>query len=229
MKNTNAFDKELPRHTHPVRKPPASRYGNNRWIGYSPSLKRIVMTGSDLEHDDWVRTEAEPKKFWCEQPRRIEVRLPSGVVRSVFDFWIHWEDGTEEYREVKYRRELEEGSRALRQIDAQRRWCALHGFKHVVVTEEIVRANPLYLENWKLILGHLAMTSRIELNPIMHAVIRLLRAAGRATVAAIEKACARWDRILVRAAIFTLLHNHFAKAALDTEPFSQSLYVEVAQ
>src|ERR1700687_1613712 len=220
---------EKPRHTRPVTKPPASHYGNNRRIVYSPSLKRRLILGSDLEHDDWGRTEAAKKKSFCEQPRRVDVRLSTGVVRTVFDFWIHWDDGTEEYREVKYSRELENGSRAMRQIEAQRTWCELQGFKHVVVTEQIIRANITYLENWKLILRHLAMTSRIDIGPITKVVVRLLLTVGRATVDTIEKACARWDRMLVRAAIFTLLHSHFAKASLESQLFSRSLYVEVSR
>lgn len=224
----NAFNKETPRHTRPVAKPPASRYGNDRWFVYSPSLKRRVLVGSGLEHDELVRTEAAKKKFFCEQPRRVEVRLPTGIVRTVFDFWIHWDDGTEEYREVKYSRDLED-PRAARQIEAQRTWCELHGFKHEVVTEQIIRANPLYLENWKLILRHLAMTARIDIGPITKVVVRFLLKVGRATVAVIERACARWDQVLVRAAIFSLLHSHFAKASLDSQPFSRSLYVEVNQ
>lgn len=226
MKKRNAFNTEVPRHTRPVGKPPASRYGNNRWFVYSPTLKRPLVLSSGLEHDDWVRTEGAKKKFFCEQPRRVEVRLPTGVVRTVFDFWIHWDDGTEEYREVKYSQELN-GYRAMRQIEAQRTWCELHGFKYVVVTEQTIRANVIYLENWKLILGHLAMTSRIDLGPVTRVVVRFLLAVGRATVGVIEKACARWDRLLVRAAIFTLLHSHFAKASLESQAFSRSLYVEV--
>jgi hypothetical protein len=229
MENRNAFNKETPRHTRPVLKPPVSRYGNNRWFVYSPSLKRQMVLGSDLEHDEWVRTEATKKKFFCEQPRRVEVRLPTGIVRTVFDLWIHWDDGTEEYREVKYSHELGDGARAIRQVEAQRTWCELHGFKHEVVTEKIIRANPLYLENWKLILRHLAMTSRIDIGPITKVVTRFLLKVGRATVAMIERACASWDQVLVRSAIFSLLHNHFAKASLDSQPFSRSLYVEVNQ
>jgi hypothetical protein len=191
MDNNRARNEEKPRHSHPVAKPPASHYGNNRWIAYSPTLKRRLILGSDLEHDDWVRTEAANKKFFCEQPRRVAVRLPTGVVRTVFDFWIQWPDGSEEYREVKYSRDLQDGSRALRQIEAQRTGCELHGFKHMVVTEQIIRANPIYLENWKLILRHLAMTSGIDVGPITKVVIRLLLNVGRATIAVIEKVCAR--------------------------------------
>lgn len=80
-----------------------------------------------------------------------------------------------------------------------------------------------------MILRHLAMTSRIDFRPITKVVTRFLLKVDRATVAMIERACAGCDQVLVRAAIFSLLHSHFAKASLDSQPFSRSLYVEVNQ
>jgi hypothetical protein len=220
---------EKPRHSLPVSRPPAGSYGNNRVIYFSPTLERRMILGSDLEYDECVLLEAARKKYFCEQPCRVQVRLPEGLVKTVFDFWIHWPDGTEEYREVKYKRDLEAGSRALRQIEAQRTFCRLHGFTHTLSTEETIRANPLYLDNWKRILNHLGMTSSIDLRSLINKLLRLLRAVGRCTIAAIESAHATVDRVLVQAAIYTLIHRGYATAALDTERLSSALYVEVAQ
>lgn len=228
MKNENPDSEEKPRHTLPVAKPPAGSYGNNRLIVYSPTLRRRLVLSSLLEGDDWVGIERARKKHFCEQPRRVEVRMPTGVVRTVFDFWIHYEDDTEEYREVKYSHDLQNSPRAIRQIDAQRTWCELHGFKHVVATEQTIRANPIELENWKMILHYLAMTSSIDLLSITKKVMRLLTSVRRITIAALEQAFNELDRILVRAAIFTLLHQHWAKAPLDTQRLTHSTTVEVA-
>ena len=146
---------------------------------------------------------------------------------TVFDFWIHWQDGSEEYREVKYSKDLEQGSRASRQIEAQQMFCSLHGFKHVVSTEKTIRANPLYLENWKSILHHLAMTTGIDLSRIAKCVIEFLRDGGRATMAAILASLATYDRVLVQAGIYSLIHQHEISAALETQALSLSLQVEV--
>ena len=218
---------EKARHTHPVRKPPASRYGNNRHIVYSPTLRRRLILGSDLEFDQWVLLEAARKKFFCEQPLRVQVRLPQGVVTTVFDFWTHWQDGSEEYREVKYSKDLEQGSRASRQIEAQQNFCELHGFIHVVATEKIIRSNPLYLENWKTILHNLAMVAAIDLASISKQVVEFLRASQRSTIAAILTAFSVYDRVLVQAAIYSLIHQHALSAALDSQILSPSLCVEV--
>lgn len=227
LKNENPDTEDKPRHTLPVAKPPAGSYGNNRLIVYSPTLKRRLVLSSLLEGDDWVGIERARKKYFCEQPRRVEVRLPTGVVRTVFDFWIHHEDGAEEYREVKFSHDVQNNPRAIRQIEAQRTWCELHGFKHVVATELTIRANPLELDNWKMILHHLAMTSSINLLSIITKIMRLLTAVGRSTIAELEKAFNEIDRILVRSAIFTLLHRHWAKAPLDTQRLTRSTTVEV--
>lgn len=218
---------EKARHTRPVRKPPASRYGNNRHIVYSPTLQRRLILGSDLELDQWVCLEAMRKKFFCEQPLRVQVRLPHEIVTTVFDFWIHWQDGSEEYREVKYTKDLEKGSRASRQIEAQQRFCELQGFKHVVATEETIRANSLYLENWKTILCDLAMVADVDLSVFTKRIDELLQSVRRATITAIVAAFPGHDPVLVRAAIYSLLHRHSLSAALDRQVLSPSLYVEV--
>src|SRR5438270_9928843 len=86
----------------PVWDRPQTRYGNNRWIAYSPRLQRRVILYSDLEYDHWVLMEATPSiKRFCEQPRRIRVQLPPGLVTTVFDMWILWETDRQEYRAVK--------------------------------------------------------------------------------------------------------------------------------
>jgi hypothetical protein len=215
------------RHTLPVRKPPASSYGNNRHIAYSPTLERRLILGSDLEFDEWVRLEAARKRYFCEQPARVRVRLPEGPVTTVFDFWIQWDDGTEEYREVKYSQDLQSGSRALRQIEAQQLFCRLHGFKHVVSTEETIRANPLYLDNWKRILNHLGMTSSIDLRSISNKLVRILRSLGRCSIAALESALSAFDPVLVRASIYQLIHRGYLTAPLDSQQLTASLFVEV--
>lgn len=224
-------DKETPRHTKPVWKIPAGRYGNNRWIIFSPTLKRQVVTASDLEYDELVMIEANKHiKHFCEQPLRVKIKLPAGLVTTVFDFWIHWKDGREEYREVKYRRDVllaETGSRIKRQLEAQATWCHLQGFDYVLETEDTIRSNTIYLANWKIILHHLAMTADVDLNPIARKVIQLILIAGPLTIAALERLCASVDRILVKAAIFLLLHGGRAKAPLETKRLGPSMPVEI--
>lgn len=230
--NGQGQKEESPRHSSPVWKTPAGRYGNNRWIMFSPTLKRRLVCASDLEYDECVMIESNKKKtkYFCEQPRRVTVKLPSGPVTTVFDFWIQWKDGREEYREVKYRRDVllaETESRIKRQLEAQATWCDLQGFDYVLETEDTIRSNPLYLANWKIILHHLAMTADVDLNPIVKKVIQLILIAGQLTIAEIEQLCVSLDQILVKAAIFLLLHCGRAQAPLETKRLGPSMPVEV--
>ncbi|HBB94689.1 MAG TPA: hypothetical protein DC054_04805 [Blastocatellia bacterium] len=228
--NGSNNDKE-PRHSKPVWKTPAGRYGNNRWFVFSPTLKRIVVLASDLEYDESVLIEANRNmKYFCEQPRRVQVDLPSGLVTTVFDFWIQWKDGKEEYREVKYRRDLlktNTKSRAHRQVEAQQTWCELHAFSYVLETEDEIRSNPMYLDNWKIILHHLAMTADVDLNPLVRKVIKLILTAGQLTIAEVERLCPGVDRVLVKAAIFLALHGGRLRAPLETKKLGPSLLLEV--
>jgi hypothetical protein len=168
--NQNKFIPSNSTYSTPVTVGPQSRYGNNRWEVYSPKLKRNVTLYSNLEYDHWVIIESNPKvAFFCEQPLKIQIRLPSGVtVTTIFDMWIKWNSGAEEFREVKFNEEIFSAnpkSRVARQIEAQKRWCELKGINHVVATEEVIRANPIYLLNCKFIMRHLGSTRHLDLSP----------------------------------------------------------------
>lgn len=226
---SEAENPEKPRHTQPVCKIPAGSYGNNRWFVYSPTLRRIIVVASGLEFDAWVTIEACRNTKWlCEQPRRVQVKLPSGLVTTIFDFWIQRKDRTEEYWEIKYYSQVVAAHpRLVRQIEAQRTWCEIHSFTYVLLTDLVIRSNPTYLENWKTILHVLAMTADLNLNPITKKIVRLLLSAGQVTISQIEQMLAGVDRTLVRAALFLLLHRGEVTAPLDTEVLRPSMLVEL--
>jgi hypothetical protein len=206
----------------------ASRFGNNRWIVYSFKLRRLVILYSDLEYDHWVLVESDYRIVsFCEQPLRIRVRLPSGFVTSVFDMWVLFASREEEFREIKYRRELEEDPLAKRQVCAQSLWCSLKPAHHELYDELQIRANPLLLSNWKKILRCLAATHRLDLTQLCQKILQLLANAGAKALAEIESHFPDFDRAVVHAAIFRLLHDGRATAPLENEPLSGSLPVEV--
>jgi hypothetical protein len=215
----------------PVWDRPQSRYGNNRWIAYSPRLQRNIILYSDLEYDHWVLVEANTSiKSFCEQPRRIRVQLPSGLVTTIFDMWILWETDRQEYREVKYLHELlraTPGSRTHRQIEAQKKWCELCKVDHTVITDELIRACPLLLSNWKVILSHLACTQQIELRTHIDNIGSWLLNTGGGSLKEIEASFPHVDRSLVRSSVFTLLHGGQLRAPLDVKPLNTSTLFDV--
>lgn len=220
-------------HPSPVWKRPLSRYGTNRWIVFSPKLRRTVILHNSLEYDHWALIESEPAiRSYCEQPRRIRVRLPSGVITTVFNMWILWDSMLQEYRAVRYKKDLSRGngsSRINQEIEAQKLWCHLGGVRHSVVTDETVRANLTYLENWKIILSHLAAAQAIDLGPQINEIIAMLASEGGRQLRQIEASFPDTDRSFTRAAIFALLHSGRLRAPLDRVPLTASLPVEIAR
>jgi hypothetical protein len=220
-------------HPSPVWVLPQNRYGSNRWIAYSPKLKRAVILYSDLEYDHWVLVEATSSiKSFCEQPRRVRIQLPSGLVTTVFDMWILWDSGRQEYREVKYRHELQNavmGSRVRRQIEAQKKWCEIDRVDHTIMTDELIRANPIFLANWKIILSHLACTQAIDYRSHIESVEFLLQKNGGSTLRDIERSFTNADRTLIRASVFSLIHRGHLKASLDAHPLDALTKIEVVQ
>jgi hypothetical protein len=216
----------------PVWQRPQNRYGSNRWVVFSPKLKRKVILYSDLEYDHWVLVEATPSiKSFCEQPRRVRVQLPSGPVTTVFDIWILWDTQHQEYREIKYRHELLNApldSRIHRQIQAQKKWCEIDRATHTVMTDEVIRANPILLSNWKFILSNLACTQYENLSSHLENVRSMLMRSDSKTLQEIENSFPAIDRCLIRASIFTLIHSGHLKAPLDVQPLNVSTQIDIA-
>lgn len=218
----------LPFTPHPVWTQPQNNYGSNRWVVYSPKLGRLVILYSDLERDHWVLREADPDVLeFCEQPLRVSVRLPSGTVATIFDFWIKWRGGREELLEVKYKDQLEGSLRVKRQLEAQATWTTLISFPYSVVTEDAIRANPIFLANWKRILCHLGPRSRADLPRETDQVRGLLARFGLLPIAELERRLSHLDCALVRTALYKLVHAGKARAlGLETRSLDGFTLVE---
>lgn len=142
----------------------STKYGNNYWETYSPKVKRIVKFFSDLEYDNWILVETNPKIIrFCEQPRKIQYILDGKLIESILDMWVFYQDNTEEFNEVKYTNELNpsnpKSERSIRQTTIQRLWCQENDFSYRIKTEQEIRGNQIYLTNMKQILSHVKIRS----------------------------------------------------------------------
>ena len=210
----------------PVWTLPASRFGNNRWIFYSVKLGRLVTSYSDLEHDNCVRVEADPSVVcYCEQPLRVRVKTPSGFVTTVFDMWLLYDSGREEFREVKYLAQLKE-LKVQRQIAAQRLWCERESKAHEVFDESRIRQDPLLLTNWKFILRCLASYHRHDFTSIRAKILQLLT-SGSMTLGDLQRAITAQANC-VRTAVFTLLHDGQITAPLDRYTITTALQLALS-
>jgi len=85
----------------------SNKYGNNRWKTHSIKMNRIICLFINLEYDNWLLTECNPKiKSFCEQPFEIKLPYNSQIRTSIPDMWILYENGDEEIVEVKYKIDL---------------------------------------------------------------------------------------------------------------------------
>jgi len=130
----------------------SKKFGNNRWLSYSPKLKRDVSLFSDLEYEHWLLVESNPEIVeFCEQARVMEGFVDGKLQRSIIDMWVKYHNGKEEFLEVKYSSDLSK-EKVINKIAIQKNWCDDHGFQHHVSTEENIRVNQLLLSNLKLLL-----------------------------------------------------------------------------
>lgn len=221
----------LPFTPRPVWVQPQNNYGSNRWIVYSPKLDRVVILYSDLERDHWVLVEADLTIVqFCEQPLRISVRLASGTVQTIFDMWLKFRNGHEELREVKYKDQVDGSPRAKRQLEAQATWTSLVSFRYSLVTEDVIRANPVFLANWKRILSYLGPRSRADLRREMDQIRSLLAKFVALPIGQIESRLSHLDYMLVRTALYKLIHAGEARAVgLDTRKLDGFTLVEEVQ
>jgi len=132
-------------------------YGSNYWESYSNKVGRIVRFFSELEYEHWILLEANPKvKTFCEQPLRIKCLYEGEKVESIFDMWVYYHDGYEEFLEVKYSKELDpnnpKAKRSIRQTTIQKYWCKENDKNYRIIKDSEVRSNMIYLSNLKQIL-----------------------------------------------------------------------------
>ena len=138
----------------------SSHFGSNFWDFFSQKINRDVNFYSDLEYEHWILVETNPDiEYFCEQPLKILEEYEGEMHASIFDIWIQWKDGKEEFVEIKYEKDVREASfpkskrnkRIQIQLNIQEKWCKNNHINYRIVTEEEIRIQPL-LTNKKMLL-----------------------------------------------------------------------------
>lgn len=218
------FEKLKPRSTQT-----RSHYGNNQWTSNSPKLGRALFLQSDLEYDHWIGcVESDPSiTHFCEHPLRVCVNVDGKDVVTIFDMIVRNGAGEWEFREVKYIDQLRSDERTIVQTTAQRIWCDIHHVKYRIMTEKEIRRNPLWLHNWKTIVGYLNTVSSAALDRHRDHVRQVLAANSPIPINAVQKILAPLDAQLVATIVFELIHRGECTGLLDTTPANGRLVVSV--
>lgn len=141
--------------------PRGSKYGSDYFVAYSYKLRRTIKLYSNLEFKNWLTLEMNPVvATFCEQPYKAEMLVEGKKKHTIFDMWVQYKDGREEFQEIKYSSYLTGNDkysiRSQEQIKLQEKWCKLSKMPYVVRTEKDIEIGPLYIENL------LHLTARIK-------------------------------------------------------------------
>ncbi|HZW23989.1 MAG TPA: TnsA endonuclease N-terminal domain-containing protein [Gallionella sp.] len=219
------------RHSRPVWNPGRGSYGNNLWQAYSPKLGRNVKLYSDLEYHHWILVEATPEIVtFCEQPIKMMSRVEGRDRASYIDMWVQWKDGSEQYRELKYAKDIariDNKPFLRRQLAIQESWCNRHDIEHLVITDELVHANKLLLRNWRLILSILANAKGIDLRKYQHTILSMIESEGRISIGNLQGKYVGTTETIFQAAIFDLIRRGLVKAPLGEAELSYVIPLEV--
>lgn len=206
------------------------RYGNNNWFSYSPRLNRIVYLYSDLEYDHWILIENDKNiKAFCEQPLHFNEVVEGELINTIFDMWYLTNKGEHLFIEVKYASELDPlhsnySLRSVKQIEKQKKWCQVNGYKHEVHTDHYIHKDKLLLKNYKKMMPYI--DDRRQKNEMDYLKIKsFLMKAGRSKIETIEDALHEISRHRIRDAIYNMIYEQVLCANLSEVDIGKDLEV----
>ncbi|SIT50756.1 conserved hypothetical protein [Paraburkholderia piptadeniae] len=182
--------------------------GAHRFEAFSPKLGRRVTFYRRAQLDQWLLLEASPGVItFCERPGYV---LIDGA-RQLADFWVRHEnheelvildDSMSECSGISSRRDIGNSALPIR----------------IVAPAEFAAART-WTENWKRILPYLVANEGLVPSTLPRAIAGFLGEPQR--LLAIEREFSTVDPVLVRTALFDLLHRGRVSAPeLHTHPLS---------
>lgn len=182
--------------------------GAHRFEALSPKLARRVRFYRRALLEQWLLLEANPKVLtFCERPGYV---LIDGY-RRLADFWVRYVDGQEL---VLLSDLMIEGdaSASCHDLDG-------HALPIRLVTPAEFAAARVWTDNWQRMLPYLVANRRLVPPTLAHAITRFVKEPQR--LLAIEREFSAGDPVLVRTALFGLLHSGRVSAPeLHTQPLS---------
>lgn len=218
-------------YTTPVKMPRGAHYGSNYYEFMSIKLKRIVTAFSSLEYWNQICLEMDYQvEKYCEQPLETDVFFDGQTHRTVFDVWVRYKDGQEEFQEIKFAEELEDekaiSGRSYRQIAIQKAWCEQNGKRYVVKTDRDIMLGTHYIRNLLYLYPKVLRLECTETIAEKH-ILKFISDRGTTTVG-----CLINSGIISAQNGIDILASLFYKGAicfgnLDNEPFGFAMEVHI--
>ncbi|MEQ7049905.1 hypothetical protein ABN764_04510 [Paenibacillaceae sp. P-4] len=191
--------------------------GRNRFFVFSKRLNREVRLYNDLQYDHWCLVESNPLIIkYCEKPLRIVETVAGEVIESIFDMWIQNVEGTEEYICVRHSYEVDlehkrSKSLAIKELYAQRIWCAKNNKIHRLITEKEIRVNTVYLANIKTLLPYFTPLCQLDLT--LNQLLLELVTESKYSIRQLENLISNnYEITLIRKHIYNLIHHGILEA-----------------
>ena len=164
----------------PLDMPRSTHYGSNYYVVRSTKNHRQCKFFSTLEYYNYLTLETNPEvESFCEQPLKIEVVIDNEVKHAIFDMWVKYKDGIEEFQEVKYTAELSgmdsAAVRSQEQIRREEKWCQDNNVGFKVRTEKDIIKGRFYIQNLQIISARLRRympTDNSYYNPAIEKALR---------------------------------------------------------
>jgi len=137
----------------PIIMPVGNKYGCDYFVTKSYKVGRIATFYSNLEFKNWLTLEINPEVLaFCEQPYKAEMFINGKKKETIFDMWVLYKNGVEEFQEVKYNDQLinpknKEYTRCTEQVEFQRKWCKANNMKYIIRTENDIEQGQYHMEN----------------------------------------------------------------------------------
>jgi len=182
--------------------------GAHRFEAFSPKLARRVMFYRRALLEQWLLLEANPKVItFCERPGYVLINED----RHLADFWVRYVDREElvVLSELISRSKVDASGAGLDACTAEVRF---------VASAELAAARA-WTDNWQRILSYLVANRGLVPAPLSPAIMQFVDEPRR--LLDIEREFLTSDPVIVRAALFSLLHSDRVSAsALQTQPLS---------
>ncbi|CAE6813140.1 hypothetical protein R75465_05488 [Paraburkholderia aspalathi] len=182
--------------------------GAHRFEAFSPKLARRVMFYRRALLELWLLLEANPKVItFCERPGYVLIN----EVRHLADFWVRYVDR----EELVILSELLWGANVGPSYAKPETCIADVRF---VTSAELAAARP-WTDNWQRILPYLVANRGFVPATLPPAIMQFVEEPRR--LLDIEREFLTSDPVIVRAALFSLLHSgRVSASALQTQPLS---------
>lgn len=176
-------------------------YGSHRYDAYGKKIGRRLFLYGELALNGFVALEADSDvSTYCERPIVVTELKP----RRVVDFWALRRESAELWlllrpSEFKW---LDQKDRPTAGFCA---WAEDHGLAIKLITPEQLGVGGLLQRNWGDVLRYLSANARYTEPQLISKVLELCH--GEITIKALQDRLPNEDPILVRTAVFSLLHE----------------------